>query len=66
MTFKIIVPKLRLGTEKHVEAGFIPIAKSFFRHGKPYNLPCPPLKNGGNYKELLLKSFFGKGGFRGI
>jgi hypothetical protein len=28
--------------------------------------PNPPLEKGGNYKELLLKSPFGKGGFRGI
>jgi hypothetical protein len=41
------------------------IAKSFFRYGKPYNPPYPPLK-GVNYRELLLKSPFGKGGFRGI
>ena len=34
--------------------------------GKPYNPPCPPLKKGGNYKELLLKSPFEKGGFRGF
>jgi len=27
--------------------------------------PAPLKKKGGNYKELLLKSFFGKGGFRG-
>jgi hypothetical protein len=44
----------------------IAIAKSFFRSGKPYNPPCPPLKKGGNYKELLVKSPFDKGGFRGI
>jgi hypothetical protein len=42
------------------------IAKSFFRYGKPYNPPCPPLKKGGNYKEVLFKSPFDKGGFRGI
>jgi len=47
-------------------AALIAIAKSFFRYGKPYNPPCPPLKKGGNYKELLLKSPFEKGGFRGI
>ena len=48
------------------EAVFIAIAKSFFRYGKAYNPPCPPLKKGGNYKELLLKSPFSeKGGFRG-
>jgi hypothetical protein len=41
------------------------IAKSFFQYGNPYNPPCPPLKKG-NYKELLLKSPFEKGGFRGI
>jgi hypothetical protein len=28
--------------------------------------PNPPLEKGGNYKELLLKAPFGKGGFRGI
>jgi hypothetical protein len=43
----------------------IAIAKSFFRSGKPYNPPGPPLKKGGNYKELLLKSPFEKGGLRG-
>ena len=40
------------------------IAKSVFRKGKPYNPPCPPLKKGVNYKELLSKSPFAKGGFR--
>jgi hypothetical protein len=45
---------------------YIAIAKSFFRSGKPYNPPCPPLKKGGNYKELQGKSPFEKGGFRGI
>jgi hypothetical protein len=34
--------------------------------GKPYNPPCPPLKKGGNYKELLLKSPFEKGGFKNL
>jgi hypothetical protein len=29
-------------------------------------IPPAPLKKGGNYKELLLKSPFGKGEFRGI
>jgi len=28
--------------------------------------PNPPLIKGGNYKELLVKSPFEKGGFRGI
>jgi hypothetical protein len=28
--------------------------------------PNPPLKKGGNYKELLLKSPFEKEGLRGI
>jgi hypothetical protein len=28
--------------------------------------PNPPLLKGGNYRELLLKSPFEKGGFRGI
>jgi hypothetical protein len=28
--------------------------------------PLPPFKKGWNYKKLLLKSPFGKGGFRGI
>jgi hypothetical protein len=28
--------------------------------------PNPLLEKGGNYKELLLKSPFEKGGFRGI
>ena len=32
--------------------------KSFFRSGRPHNPPCPPLKKGGNCKELLLKSPF--------
>jgi hypothetical protein len=44
----------------------IAIAKSFFQYGNPYNPPCPPLTKGGNYKKLLLKSPFEKGGFRGI
>jgi hypothetical protein len=39
------------------------ITKSFFRSGNPYNPPCSPLKNGGNYKELQEKSPFEKGGF---
>ena len=29
-------------------------------------LPKSPFIKGGNYKELLIKSPFGKGGFRGI
>jgi hypothetical protein len=44
----------------------IAIAKRFLCYGKPHNPPCPPLKKGWNYKELLLKSPFEKGGFRGI
>jgi hypothetical protein len=44
----------------------IAIAKSFFRYGKPYNPPWPPVKKRGNCKELLLKSPFEEGGFRGI
>jgi len=39
----------------------ITIAKSFFRYGKPYNPPYPLEKREENYKELLLKSPFGKG-----
>jgi hypothetical protein len=38
----------------------------FFCYGKLYNLPSPPLIKWGNYKELLLKSPFEKGGVRGI
>jgi hypothetical protein len=34
-------------------------------HKKPKS-PLTPLWKRGNYKELLLKSPFGKGGFRGI
>jgi hypothetical protein len=49
-----------------VGGAFIVIAKSFFRYGKPYNPPCPPLKKWMNYRELLLKSPFEKGGLRGI
>ncbi len=49
-----------------VSIEIIAIAKSFFRSGKPCNPPCPPLKKGGNCKELLSKSPFEKGGFRGI
>jgi hypothetical protein len=44
----------------------IVIAKKFFRYGNSYNPPCPPLKKGGNCKELQLKSSFEKGGYRGI
>ena len=44
----------------------IAIAKSFFRYGKSYNPPCPPLEKGGNYKELLLKSPFEKGDLGGF
>jgi hypothetical protein len=44
----------------------IVFATNFFRYGKPYNPPAPLQKSGGNYKKLLLKSPFGKGGFRGI
>jgi hypothetical protein len=44
----------------------IAIAKSFFRYGKPDNPPCPPLKKGKNYKELLLKSPFLKGDLGGF
>ncbi len=46
--------------------GHIAIAKSFFRYGKSDNPPYPPLKKGWNYKELLLKSPFEKGGFRNL
>jgi hypothetical protein len=45
--------------------GPIAIAKRFFGYGMPNNPPAP-FKNRGNYKELLLKSPFEKGGFRGI
>jgi len=31
-----------------------------------FKSPLPPFNKGGNYKELLLKSPFDKGGFRGI
>ena len=47
----------------------IAIAKSFFRYGtcsKNQIPPNPPFSKGGNYKELLEKSPFEKGGFRGI
>ena len=44
----------------------IAIAKSFFRSLIATNPPQPPFNKGGNYKELLLKSPFEKGGFRGI
>ena len=44
----------------------IAIAKSFFRYEKPYNPPCPSLKKGGNYKKLLVKSPFEKGGFKNL
>jgi hypothetical protein len=40
-------------------------AKSFFRALISSNPPSPPFKKGGNCKELLLKSPFGKGGFNG-
>jgi hypothetical protein len=45
------------------------IAKSFFRYGTcagNLNPPYPPFFKGGNLAEFLLKSPFGKGGFRGI
>ena len=46
---------------------FVGIFKSFFRSLISTNPPDPPLKKeGGNHKELLLKSPFEKGGFRGI
>ena len=45
---------------------FIAIAKSFFRYGKPYNPPCPPLKKGGNCKELLAKFLSEKGGVKNL
>jgi hypothetical protein len=41
------------------------VGKSCFLDGKPENHPYPPLKKGGNYKELLVKSPFEKEGFRG-
>jgi hypothetical protein len=44
----------------------IVIARRFSCYGKPYNPPCPPLKEGGNCEELLLKSPFEAGGLRGI
>jgi hypothetical protein len=34
--------------------------------GKLYNPPYPPLRRGGNYKELLVKSPFEKGGFKNL
>ena len=45
---------------------FIAFAKSIFRWRHHSNPPYPPLRKGGNYKELLLKSPFEKGGSRGI
>jgi hypothetical protein len=50
----------------HLDVWLTAIAKSFFRYGKPYNPPYPPLEKGRNYKELLLKSPFEKGGVRRI
>jgi hypothetical protein len=41
-------------------------AQEFFCYEKPDSPLCPPLKKGGNYKELLLKSPIDKGGLRGI
>ena len=36
-------------------AALIAIAKSFFRYGKPYNPPCPPLKKGGELQGIAVK-----------
>jgi hypothetical protein len=44
----------------------IAFAKSFFRSLRSTNPPNPPLIMGWNYKELLAKYPFEKGGFRGI
>jgi hypothetical protein len=61
-----VLPRAPL-TEGRVRGrGLIAITKSFFRYGKPYNSPCPPLKKGGNYKELLLKSPFGQGELKNL
>ena len=64
-----ITPKATLPAHfffhKGEEVGYS-VCQKFFRYGKPHNPPCPSLKKGGNYKKLLLKSPFEKGGFRGI
>jgi hypothetical protein len=71
-------PKLCLGLligDPRIQAGFfgrcalIAIAKSFFLFltgAKIANPPYPPFFKGGNLMELLVKSPFEKGGFRGI
>jgi hypothetical protein len=40
--------------------------KVFSHSGITLIPPNPPFRKGGNYKELLLKSPFEKGGLRGI
>ena len=47
-----------------VKKEFCKSLRSFCHYGKPSNPPYPPLKKWGNYKELLLKSPFEKGGLR--
>jgi hypothetical protein len=50
------------GGQRLVILWFYIDCRRFFHYGRPYNPPCPPLKKGGNYKEILLKSPFDKGG----
>jgi hypothetical protein len=45
---------------------FIPIAKSFFRYGKPYNPPYPPLKKGGTTRNCCKSPPLEKGDLGGF
>jgi hypothetical protein len=57
----------RLGSLRHQsKMNFASTSKVFFDPGDPQIPPNPPVIKGGNYRELLLKSPFEKGGFRGI
>jgi hypothetical protein len=47
-------------------AGLFSVCQKFFPLAESFKSPLPPFRKGGNCKELLLKSPFEKGGFRGI
>jgi hypothetical protein len=63
---KIFIDNIKVVRQKLFEITHIAFAKSFFRSLISTNPPYPPFNKGGNYKELLLKSPFEKGGLRGI
>ena len=53
------------GSEKQPNVTYS-VCQKFFPLAESFKSPPPPFRKGGNYKELLLKSPFEKGGFGGF